>query len=76
VKQDATSRNVGGFSEMLVSIARSNGNGKLKREPYGISEIRHHCVFTHTSALYTEIMASQSYFGILRNTEGHAQRLN
>jgi hypothetical protein len=52
VEQDAACGNVGSFGEMLVGVARSNGNGKLEREPYGISEIRHHCVFTH-APVYT-----------------------
>jgi hypothetical protein len=76
VEQNPAGGNIGGFSEMLVSVACSNGNGKLQGESYGISEIRQHCVFTHTHALYTDIEAAQSYFGILGNTEGHAQKSN
>src|SRR5438552_2382398 len=76
VEQDAAGGDVGGFGEMLVGVAGANGNGKLEREPYRVSEISQHSIFAHTHVLYTDIGSAQSYFGILEETEGHAQKSN
>src|ERR1700694_4462115 len=76
VEQDTACGNIGGFGEMLVSVARSNGNGKLEREANRVSEISQNCTSTHTHVLYTAFNAAQSYFGIFENTVGHAHKLN
>jgi hypothetical protein len=76
VEQDPACGNVSGFSEMLVGVAGSDGNGKLEREANRVSEISHHCTSTHTHVLYTAFEAAQSYFGIFENTIGHAHKVN
>ncbi len=76
VEQDTACGDVGGFGEVLVGITCPDGNGKLEREPYRVSEVSQHCIFAHTHVLYTDIEAAQSYFGALGNTEGHAQKPN